>query len=172
MVCVVLMPAGSRTGAIAPRRAQSPRPVKPGRSTVRSTVTKQVLILALSSHPRRRRRRRHRRRSPQSGRACRCRSTARSSTVTTFGTRSPDVLDEEGIELGPHDAVAPSLDTAIGDGTAIAVVLRPPADRRRRRQEADLLDDRHDRRRCPRHARTQFEAGSELSSQPIELHRS
>jgi uncharacterized protein YabE (DUF348 family) len=42
-------------------------------------------------------------------------------SVTTFRDTVAGVLDEEGIELGPHDEVEPSLDTSVGDGTEIAV---------------------------------------------------
>jgi len=41
--------------------------------------------------------------------------------VETFGEAVDDVLHEEGIELGRHDAVAPSLDSEVSDGSRIAV---------------------------------------------------
>ncbi len=40
-----------------------------------------------------------------------------SSTARTVG----DVLDAEGIDIGPHDEVAPDVDEEVTDGTAIAV---------------------------------------------------
>ena len=41
--------------------------------------------------------------------------------VSTFGDTVSDVLHEQGITIGPHDAVAPDPDTAITDGSEIAV---------------------------------------------------
>jgi resuscitation-promoting factor RpfB len=43
------------------------------------------------------------------------------SQVHTSADTVAGVLDEEDIDLGAHDAVAPSLDTAIDDGSRIAV---------------------------------------------------
>jgi uncharacterized protein YabE (DUF348 family) len=42
-------------------------------------------------------------------------------TLSTGGETVEEVLQEEGIDLGERDAVAPALDTEITDGTAIAV---------------------------------------------------
>ncbi len=44
-----------------------------------------------------------------------------SQQVETFGNEVSDVLDAEGIELGEHDAVAPSPATEIDDGDSISV---------------------------------------------------
>ena len=44
-----------------------------------------------------------------------------SQQVETFGNEVSDVLEAEGIELGEHDAVAPSPATEIDDGDAISV---------------------------------------------------
>jgi resuscitation-promoting factor RpfB len=41
--------------------------------------------------------------------------------VTTAGATVGDVLDTEGLEIGDHDAVAPSLDAEVTEGTRIAV---------------------------------------------------
>lgn len=41
--------------------------------------------------------------------------------VHTFAKTVGGVLDEERIEVGPHDTVAPALDTTVSDGTRIAV---------------------------------------------------
>lgn len=41
--------------------------------------------------------------------------------VTTFDGTVGEVLDAEGVELGPHDAVAPSLDSTLSEGSRIAV---------------------------------------------------
>ena len=46
--------------------------------------------------------------------------------VTTFGDSVGDVLGDEGITLGKHDAVAPSLGTAVAEGTRIAVSYGRP----------------------------------------------
>jgi resuscitation-promoting factor RpfB len=45
----------------------------------------------------------------------------RTQQVTTAGATVGDVLAVEGIDVGEHDAVAPSLDTEITEGTRIAV---------------------------------------------------
>jgi uncharacterized protein YabE (DUF348 family) len=45
----------------------------------------------------------------------------RQQSVTTFGDTVADVLDDEGIAVGPHDEVEPSLDTSVHDGSEIAV---------------------------------------------------
>lgn len=42
-------------------------------------------------------------------------------TVSTFADTVSDVLADEGIDLGQHDAVAPEPDSALDDGTRIAV---------------------------------------------------
>ena len=44
-------------------------------------------------------------------------------TVHTFGGTVGDVLREEGVELGPHDTVAPSPDQRLEDGSAITVLF-------------------------------------------------
>ena len=46
--------------------------------------------------------------------------------VSTSAETVADVLDEEGIELGEHDVVAPALDTPVDDGTRIAVKFGRP----------------------------------------------
>ncbi|GAA1758448.1 resuscitation-promoting factor [Streptomonospora arabica] len=43
------------------------------------------------------------------------------STVHTYGATVQDVLDSAGVELGEHDAVAPSLDTELGQGDNVLV---------------------------------------------------
>jgi uncharacterized protein YabE (DUF348 family) len=47
-------------------------------------------------------------------------------TVSTSGDTVGDVLDSQGITIGSHDAVQPSLDTAVNDGTLIAVSYGRP----------------------------------------------
>jgi uncharacterized protein YabE (DUF348 family) len=42
-------------------------------------------------------------------------------TIHTFSGNVADVLDGQGIELGPHDDVIPSLDSKVEDGTEITV---------------------------------------------------
>jgi uncharacterized protein YabE (DUF348 family) len=42
-------------------------------------------------------------------------------TVHTFAKTVGGVLDDEGIEVGPHDTVAPGLSAKVSDGTHIAV---------------------------------------------------
>ncbi|NED99511.1 resuscitation-promoting factor [Phytoactinopolyspora halotolerans] len=42
-------------------------------------------------------------------------------TVHTFAGNVEDVLDGQGIEIGPHDEVVPSLDSKVEDGTEINV---------------------------------------------------
>jgi len=46
--------------------------------------------------------------------------------VSTRAETVADVLDEEGIEVGDHDVVAPALDTPVDDGTRIAVKFGRP----------------------------------------------
>ena len=41
--------------------------------------------------------------------------------IETFGEDVGDVLHEEGIELGSHDVVAPSLESEVSDGSRIAI---------------------------------------------------
>jgi resuscitation-promoting factor RpfB len=48
--------------------------------------------------------------------------------VSTSAETVADVLDAEGIEVGKHDVVAPSLDTPVGEGTRIAVKFGRPLD--------------------------------------------
>lgn len=43
------------------------------------------------------------------------------SEVATMSRTVRDVLASEGITVGAHDVVAPALDSAVGDGTKIAV---------------------------------------------------
>ncbi|GAA4894047.1 resuscitation-promoting factor [Streptomonospora salina] len=43
------------------------------------------------------------------------------STVHTYGATVQDVLDSAGVALGEHDAVAPSLDTELGQGDSVLV---------------------------------------------------
>jgi resuscitation-promoting factor RpfB len=49
-----------------------------------------------------------------------------SVTVTGFSTTVGDVLQAEGVSVGAHDAVAPSLSTSVSDGTRIAVSFGRP----------------------------------------------
>lgn len=44
-----------------------------------------------------------------------------SRTVKTMGSTVADVLEDEGIEVGEHDEVLPSLDEEVADGSRIAV---------------------------------------------------
>jgi resuscitation-promoting factor RpfB len=46
--------------------------------------------------------------------------------VSTFGDTVGDVLDGQGITIGTHDAVEPSLDSPVNDGTLIAVSYGRP----------------------------------------------
>ena len=46
--------------------------------------------------------------------------------VSALGGTVGEVLEGEGVELGPHDEVAPPLDQAVGDGTEIAVRFGRP----------------------------------------------
>jgi resuscitation-promoting factor RpfB len=46
--------------------------------------------------------------------------------VTSVGSTVEEVLADQGIEVGGHDAVAPSLDTEVSDGTRIAVRFGRP----------------------------------------------
>jgi resuscitation-promoting factor RpfB len=48
--------------------------------------------------------------------------------VSTAAETVADVLEEEGIEVGKHDVVAPDLDTPVDDGTRIAVQFGRPLD--------------------------------------------
>ena len=43
------------------------------------------------------------------------------STVHAFGGTVGDVLDKQGIDLGPHDVVTPSVDSPVDDGQTIVV---------------------------------------------------
>jgi len=45
----------------------------------------------------------------------------KSRNIHTFASTVGDVLDEEGITVGPRDVVAPALDAKVTDGTQIAV---------------------------------------------------
>lgn len=47
-------------------------------------------------------------------------------SVSVMGDTVADVLAAEGIELGPHDRVAPSVDEEISDGSAVAVRFGRP----------------------------------------------
>ena len=42
-------------------------------------------------------------------------------TITTYGDTVGEVLEAQGVEVGDRDAVAPALDSEIGEGTRIAV---------------------------------------------------
>ena len=42
-------------------------------------------------------------------------------SITTYDKTVGDVLDGEGVEIGVHDSVTPSLDTSLDEGTRIAV---------------------------------------------------
>jgi len=44
-----------------------------------------------------------------------------SQEITSRGQTVGEVLDSQGITVGPHDVVAPSLDSPVGDGSAITV---------------------------------------------------
>ena len=46
--------------------------------------------------------------------------------VSAMGGTVGEVLESEGIALGPHDEVAPPLDQAVGDGTEVAVRFGRP----------------------------------------------
>jgi resuscitation-promoting factor RpfB len=48
--------------------------------------------------------------------------------VSTLGKTVEDVLESEGVEVGEHDVVAPGLDSAVNDGTRIAVRYGRPLD--------------------------------------------
>ena len=48
------------------------------------------------------------------------------TTLETAGATVAEVLDEEGLELGSHDVVAPDLGAAVDDGTRIAVKFGRP----------------------------------------------
>ena len=61
----------------------------------------------------------------------------RTQQVRTFGDNVGDVLKAQGIYVGDHDVVAPGRQLQVADGTTIAVQLRPPPRRERRRQAAD-----------------------------------
>ncbi|HEU0128419.1 MAG TPA: ubiquitin-like domain-containing protein, partial [Pseudonocardiaceae bacterium] len=47
-------------------------------------------------------------------------------TITAFGSTVADVLKADGVVVGPHDAVAPSLDSPVDEGTRIAVSYGRP----------------------------------------------
>jgi uncharacterized protein YabE (DUF348 family) len=47
-------------------------------------------------------------------------------SISTSGDTVAEVLADQDIELGPHDAVAPSPDSAVSDGTEIAVYFGRP----------------------------------------------
>ncbi len=48
--------------------------------------------------------------------------------VSTLGDTVGDVLEDEGIDLGKHDVVAPSVDSSVADGTTVAVRFGRPLD--------------------------------------------
>ncbi len=48
--------------------------------------------------------------------------------VSTLGKTVGDVLESEGVSVGEHDVVAPGLDSAVNDGTRIAVRYGRPLD--------------------------------------------
>ena len=68
------------------------------------------------------------------------------SEVTTMNRTVGDVLAGQGITLGAHDVVAPSLDASRGRRHQDRRAVRPPGDRDGRRAAEDLLDDRDQRR--------------------------
>ncbi len=85
-------------------------------------------------------------------------------TVSTFGGTVEDVLDDEGIDLGAHDAVAPSPSSKVDDGTRIAVSygrqlkLNVDGDRQTYWTTATTVDDALDQ------VGQRIAAGSELSA--------
>ena len=52
----------------------------------------------------------------------------KAAQLSTLGSTVGDVLDDQGIALGSHDVVAPGLDTALNEGTRIAVRYGRPLD--------------------------------------------
>jgi resuscitation-promoting factor RpfB len=52
----------------------------------------------------------------------------RTQQVHTLGDTVGDVLDSEGIDVGAHDVVVPGLDSAIDDGSEVAVKYGRPLD--------------------------------------------
>ena len=48
--------------------------------------------------------------------------------VTAMGGTVGDVLDSEGIKVGPHDIVAPGVDEQVSDGSQISVKFGRPLD--------------------------------------------
>jgi uncharacterized protein YabE (DUF348 family) len=52
----------------------------------------------------------------------------KTETVHTFGDHVGDVLKDKGVSLTDHDAVAPSVDSAVSDGDTIAVKYGRPLD--------------------------------------------
>ena len=74
----------------------------------------------------------------------------RTEQVTAMGDTVGDVLDSEGIEVGPHDIVAPGLDEQVERRQPDLGEVRPPARPERRRQLAHLLGHLHQGGRRPR----------------------
>jgi len=52
----------------------------------------------------------------------------RTEQVTAMGGTVGDVLDSEGIKVGPHDIVAPGVDEQVSDGSQISVKFGRPLD--------------------------------------------
>ncbi|MGZ4446141.1 MAG: transglycosylase family protein [Nocardioides sp.] len=50
----------------------------------------------------------------------------RSENVTAMGSTVGDILDAQGIDVGPHDIVAPGLDSPVSDGSRISVKFGRP----------------------------------------------
>ena len=69
-----------------------------------------------------------------------------SRDVTTVAGTVGQVLDKQGIEVGPHDLVAPDPGTRLTDGNLDRRPVRTSGHRHRRRLPADLLDHRDHRR--------------------------
>ena len=68
----------------------------------------------------------------------------KASTVHAFGSTVGDVLAKQDIKVGEHDVVVPGRRHPDRRRPEDRRPLRPQADRHRRRQDARLLDHRHD----------------------------
>ena len=77
----------------------------------------------------------------------------RTTEVSAIGDTVGDVLAAEGIELTDKDLVAPAIDEAVTDGTAIAVQFGRPLELVRRRRRRDLLGQLDRRRQRARRDR-------------------
>jgi uncharacterized protein YabE (DUF348 family) len=84
--------------------------------------------------------------------------------VKTSGSTVEDVLDDQGIDLGKHDAVAPAPSSSVSDGSRIAVsygrklVLNVDGDKQTYWTTATNVDD------ALQQVGTRIEAGSDLSA--------